>query len=129
MLWNNKTNSIEDTPRTTRPTRRSLWPLFMMKMNYHRTRKSSCGSTGGDPFRQSHTLTVEPKDRLLLTDTWNLASGKKYELTLRKSEWRWLYEDKLEAAVLQDKARLKVMLGEEPQVEWRADCGAEFLAD
>jgi len=83
----------------------------------------------GDPFRQSHTLTVEPKDRLLLTDTWNLASGKKYELTLRKSKWRWLYEDKLEAAVLQDKARLKAMLGEEPQVEWRPDCGAEFLAN
>ncbi len=84
----------------------------------------------GDSFRQSYTLDVKPKFKgIINSDTWNLGSGKTYELTLRKSKWRWLYEDELGAAVLQDTARLKAILSQEPRVEWQTDCRAEFLAD
>lgn len=84
----------------------------------------------GKAFQQSYTLSVEAKENgLLHSDTWNLVSGKTYRLTLRKSKWRWLYEDELEAAVLQDEAKLRSILSEEPRVEWKPECRAEIFAD
>ena len=85
---------------------------------------------GGNAFRQSYTLSTEKKyNGVLNSDTWNLVSGKTYQLTLRKSRWRWRYEDQFETTDLQDMARLEAMLSEEPWVEWKLDCHTEILAE
>lgn len=78
---------------------------------------------------QYYVFTVEPKqDGLVPSDTYNLASGKAYELTLRKAKWRWLYADELDEAALQDTGKIVERLQEEPQSEWKPDCRAEFRA-
>ena len=85
---------------------------------------------GETTFRQSYTLCTEKKGNgLLNSDTWNLVSGKTYQLTLRKSRWRWRYEDQFEPTELQDMATLRALLREEPWVEWKPDCNAEILAE
>jgi len=84
----------------------------------------------GDIFPQSYTLAVEPKrNGLVNADTWNLRSGKTYALTLRKSKWRWRYEDELADGELQDPARVVEILRQEPRVEWKPECRLEFRAD
>ena len=83
-----------------------------------------------EAIRQSYTLCVRPKaDGLLHSDTWNLKSGKLYNLTLRPFKWRWLYEDEIDASTLGDEDRLRARLSEEPWVEWKPDCRAPILID
>lgn len=84
----------------------------------------------GDSFSQSYTLATKPKLRgIILADTWNFKSGNTYALTLKKTQWRWLYEDEVEDAVLQDRAMMIERLGREPKVQWKPDCRVEFRAD
>ena len=86
-----------------------------MKTNRQAMRKSFYGlEKMGDIFSQSYTFTVEPKcNGLVSADTWNLKSGTTYELTLRASLWRWLYENELGDAVLQHTEKVVEMLSME----------------
>ena len=83
----------------------------------------------GTPIQQAYTFTVSPKQNgLVNADTWNLVSGKTYELTLRRSQWRWLYEDEVEDAVVRDEARLRARLAGEPRVQFQPGGRIEFRA-
>lgn len=84
----------------------------------------------GDRFCQSYVLGTEPKrNGLVSSDTWSLVSGKDYELGLRTSKWRWLYEDDINDAFLRDETKNTELLRQEPLSEWRPDCRAEFSAE
>ena len=62
-------------------------------------------------FSQEYTLsTEERRNGLLHSDTWNLKNGKQYEMRLRKSKWRWMYQDEVKEEVRQDKAKVVEML-------------------
>ncbi|KAI9802278.1 MAG: hypothetical protein M1833_001784 [Piccolia ochrophora] len=84
----------------------------------------------GSQFLQSYVLKTEAKqDGLVNSDTWNLHSGKTYELTLRSTKWRWLYEDELNDEVLQSDLQCKAALRREPSVELLSECRASFRAE
>ena len=83
----------------------------------------------GDSFSQVYTFATEKRrNGLVLSDTWNLKSGKVYELTLRKSRWRWMYQDEIEENMLRDQAKVVEVLRQEPYSEWKLDCQAVFEA-
>lgn len=83
-----------------------------------------------DDFSQEYTLaTKERRNGLLHSDTWNLKSGKQYEMTLRKSMWRWVYQDEVEEEVRQDEAKVVEMLRQEPCSVWKPDSRATFHAE
>ena len=88
------------------------------------------GRPDDDCLVESHTLTAERKrGGLRNSDLWNLKSGKAYDLTLRKSRWRWLYDDEFEKDELQDTEKTIKRLREEPQSEWKPHCRARFHAE
>ena len=78
-------------------------------------------------FSQEYTLsTDERRDGLLHSDTWNLKQGKQYEMTLRQSKWRWMYQDEVKEEVRQDKAKVVEILQQEPCSVWKPDSRAKF---
>ena len=81
-------------------------------------------------FSQEYTLsTEERRDGLLHSDTWNLKNGKQYEMRLRKSKWRWMYQDEVQEEVQQDKAKVVEMLQQEPCSVWKPDNRVKFHAE
>ena len=73
-----------------------------------------------DGFLQEYTLATEVRQNgLLPSDTWNLKNGKQYEMTLRKSKWRWLYQDEVQEEVRQDEAKVVEVLRQEPCSVWK----------
>ena len=83
-----------------------------------------------DNFSQEYTLATEERcNGLLHSDTWNLKSGKQYEITLRKSKWRWVYQDEVVEEVRQAEAKVVEMLRQEPCSVWKPDSRAKFHAE
>ena len=83
-----------------------------------------------DSFSQEYTLaTEERRNGLLHSDTWNLKSGKQYEITLRKSKWRWVYQDEVAEEVRQAEGKVVEMLRQEPCSVWKPDSRANFHAE
>lgn len=83
-----------------------------------------------DEFAQEYTLATEKRQNgLLQSDTWNLKSGKRYELTLRYAKWRWVYQDEVEDGVRRDEAKVLAMLRQEPCSVWKPDGQVGFHAE
>ena len=83
-----------------------------------------------DMFSQEYTLATEERQNgLLHSDTWNLKHGKEYEMTLRKSKWRWIYQDEVKEEVRQDKAKVVESLQQEPCSVWKPDSQVKFNAE
>ena len=81
-------------------------------------------------FSQEYTLsTKERQGGLLPSDTRNLKNGKQYEMRLRKSKWRWMYQDEIKEEVRQDKSKVIEMLQQEPCSVWKPDSRAKFHAE
>lgn len=80
-------------------------------------------------FSQAYTFqTKERRNGVTHSDTWNVKSGKKYELMLRKRKWRWIYQDEIEVAVPVDRVKVEEALRQEPYSQWKPECRAEFQA-
>ena len=81
-------------------------------------------------FSQEYTLsTKERQGGLLPSDTRNLKNGKQYEMRLRKSKWRWMYQDEIKEEVRQDKSKVVEMLQQEQCSVWKPDSRAKFHAE
>ena len=77
-------------------------------------------------FEQAYTFaTEERRGGLVHLDVWNLKAGKKYEVTLKRSRWRWMWKDEIEG----DEKTAAELLWQEPFLEWKADCRVEFQAE
>ena len=61
----------------------------------------------------------------LPSDVHKLKDGERYEVTLRKQKWWWMFEDEMPADCTTDDQRRRV-LGEQECCEWKPQCKVEF---
>jgi hypothetical protein len=78
-------------------------------------------------FSASYTFSVVPKlGGLRGSDTRMIVEGNRYEITLRKRRWRWMFEDEMRGGMSEGERR-EVLSGREA-VEWRVDNMVTFKA-
>lgn len=79
-----------------------------------------------EPCRISYTFSTEPKaGGLRGSDTDKLRSGMSYELTLRETCCRWMYEDEME---VHDEFERRLKLRGQPLALFTSGCRAIFTA-
>jgi len=75
----------------------------------------------------SYTLAVVPKaNGILHSDVHMFVKGHQYEVTLRKRQLRWMFEDEMPDRMTE--AERRELLKEKAPLEWRPDCCLPFEA-
>ena len=79
----------------------------------------------GQSLEMAYTFSVERKFKDFPSDVHKLQDGQRYEVTLRKRRWWWMFEDEMPMDCTTDDGRRRV-LGEQTCCVWKPECVAEF---
>lgn len=79
----------------------------------------------GQSLQVAYTFAVERKFGAFPSDVHKLEDGKRYEITLRKQKWWWMFEDEMPTDCTTAEERRR-FLGGRMCCSWRPQCVGEF---
>lgn len=81
--------------------------------------------TSEQPLNIAYTFCVHMKESGFRSDVDKLKDGQRYDITLRKQRWWWMFEDDMPKDCTTDQERREI-LSKQTCCVWKPQCVAEF---